>query len=336
MAKNILENLLRETEQKNIPLTCLVELTRRCNQKCCHCYITGPSGREMSTSEIKHILFQLSSAGCLFLTFSGGEPLLRNDLMELIWYARSLDFCVSLMSNGTLISGTVAAQMAESGVYEVGISLYGASEKIHDRVTGVRGSFKKTLSGINNLTANRVRVRLKCPLMSINAAEHEKLNKLSEKLGTKISFDPLIVPADDGNKRSVFLRLKENQLRKTLSGIAGKMKISSTGKRRQDDFLCPAGRNFCSVGPDGTFFACLQILRPVGNLTHRSFQSLWLHSPWLKKFRKLRFSDLLKCPECRIKDFCSRCPGVALLEDGNLLGPSSAACQIAHVYHSIK
>src|SRR6266478_1120374 len=86
-----------------IPLSAHVDLTYRCNERCVHCYLPHDDRGEMTTAEYKDLLDQLADAGVFFLTISGGEPLLRKDLFEIIAHARALSFNVKLKTNAILI-----------------------------------------------------------------------------------------------------------------------------------------------------------------------------------------------------------------------------------------
>jgi radical SAM protein with 4Fe4S-binding SPASM domain len=98
------------------------------------------------------------------------------------------------------------------------------------------------------------------------------------------------------------------------------------------DFLCGAGRNVCAVGPGGDVYPCLQLPVKLGNLAKQSFTNIWKNHPWLRKWRSYGLKDLSGCAGCDKLDFCSRCPGVSLLEEGDCLAPNRAACEMAEIH----
>ena len=153
------EKLSIVTRAKFIPLMSVLELTRRCNLKCLHCYIDQPKTykNELSTAEIKSIISQLAKAGSMSLIFTGGEVFLRDDILELSSFARSLGFDLRIFTNGTLIDGNIAAGLAKIGISGIEISLYG-KRQTHDKITGVTGSFKKAMKAINVFKEHGVRV----------------------------------------------------------------------------------------------------------------------------------------------------------------------------------
>jgi len=141
--------------------------TQRCNLKCVHCYAQSEDRDypgEMSTEEAKTMIDDLAEFGAPVLLFSGGEPTIRKDLVELMHYAKSKGMRVVISTNGTLITPEKAAQYAEVGLSYVGVSLDGGRET-HDRFRGLEGSFDKAIAGIRNARDAGIKVGLR---MTIN------------------------------------------------------------------------------------------------------------------------------------------------------------------------
>jgi 12,18-didecarboxysiroheme deacetylase len=141
--------------------------TQRCNLKCVHCYAQSEDrdyAGEMSTEEAKVMIDDLAEFGAPVLLFSGGEPTIRKDLLELMHYAKSKGMRVVISTNGTLITAERAKQFAEVGLSYVGVSLDGGKET-HDKFRGLPGSFDKALAGIRNSRDAGIKVGLR---MTIN------------------------------------------------------------------------------------------------------------------------------------------------------------------------
>lgn len=137
-------------------------VTQRCNLRCVHCYAqAGQSAAgELSTEEGRRLIDDLADFGVPVLLFSGGEPLLREDLVELIAHARERGVRAVLSSNGTLITPSMAARFKDLGLAYAGISLDGL-EDTHDRFRGVNGAFRQALSGIRNCQQAGIKVGLR-------------------------------------------------------------------------------------------------------------------------------------------------------------------------------
>ena len=134
---------------RRVPLAGTIELTRRCNHHCRHCYNNLPAGdskalaEELNTDELLRILDELAASGCVWLLFTGGEILLRPDFLEIYIYAKERGFLITLFTNGTLITPQLADELARRRPFSIEITLYGATPETYERVTGVPGSFSR-------------------------------------------------------------------------------------------------------------------------------------------------------------------------------------------------
>ncbi|MDA8132416.1 MAG: radical SAM protein [Elusimicrobia bacterium] len=328
--------LNRLTLERNIPVSVTAELTRRCPLSCGHCYLPETRGRagvpgELSAAAWKRILSDLARSGGLYLTFTGGEPLLREDLAELCRHASSLRFDVTVFSTGLGLTPALASELKEAEVSSFGISFYGRPA-VHDRITGFKGSFRRSLAAARLLRKAGVRVRMKSPLMTLNAGQTGWLTRLSSAEGFDVSFDPVIAPANDGHPGVSSLRLSGPALARAVREVPPPpFPADAAAGPGADGFICGAGRNVCSVDPSGDLYPCLQLPVRLGNLARNGFSSIWRNSPWLKKWRRLSLADQKDCVQCRDREYCSFCPGISLLEEGNVLAPNRAACEMAAI-----
>ncbi|MBN1577536.1 MAG: 12,18-didecarboxysiroheme deacetylase [Chitinispirillaceae bacterium] len=156
--------------------------TRRCNLRCVHCYSHSQDlqySGEMSNEEAKRFIDGLGDFGVPVLLFSGGEPLLRRDLFELITYTRNKGIRAVISTNGTLISEETAARLADAGLSYVGVSLDGL-KAVHDRFRGVAGSFEKALEGIRASRKAGVKVGLRFTINKDNVDDIPGIFRLLE------------------------------------------------------------------------------------------------------------------------------------------------------------
>ena len=145
--------------------------TGRCNLKCLHCYSSSKPDRcadELSTPQAKRLLSGLAEVNCPVVLFSGGEPLLREDLFELLTEAQQLGLRTVLSTNGTLIDLATARQLARVGVSYVGISVDG-NEEFHDKFRQMRGGFKAAVAGIQNCKKAGIKTGLRFTITKVNA-----------------------------------------------------------------------------------------------------------------------------------------------------------------------
>lgn len=332
----LMSRLIGLALRRSIPWNVHFDLTYRCNERCVHCYLDHEDYGELTTDEVKAILAQLAQAGTLFLTFSGGEVFLRRDFFELAAYARQLRFDLSLKTNGIVINEERAARLHELGVRKVQISLYSAEPAVHDAITKVPGSWARSLRAIQFLKEQGLQVKIACPVMRPTADGLPALEALAQKLDVPYLLDLTITPKLDGDRSPVAgLRLEKQHLLPILSHRQRKPPAAARSAEvitdSYADIPCSAGHNSCYISPYGDLFPCVQMPLPAGNLRRQRFEEIWYGSPALARVRAIRESQLEPCHACGIRSSCSRCPGLAYLEDGDLLGASRTACELAEL-----
>jgi radical SAM protein with 4Fe4S-binding SPASM domain len=345
-----MDRLVRKTVEGHVPWNVHIDLTYRCNERCVHCYLDHEDYGEMTTPEVKGVLDQLAEAGALFLTFSGGEIFLRKDLFELIAYGRALHFDVGLKTNALLIDSGVARRLRELDVRKIQVSLYSAEPEIHDAVTKVSGSLERSLRAIRVLLDEGLQVKLACPLMKQNLAAFRGVQKLAEDLGVPYVFDLTITPKMDGDESVLALRSAATDLLNVLQDrhlnsracapeavptaldfVTGSATSSGIESSAFDDIPCSAGHNSCYISPYGDLSPCVQMPKAAGNLRKQKFEEIWYGSQEMNRVRAARESQLPLCATCSIRQYCERCPGLAELEGGDLLGAYERACELAEM-----
>ena len=345
----VMDGLIRRTVQRHLPWSVHVDLTYRCNERCIHCYLDHEDHGEMKTPEIKNVFQQLAESGTLFLTLSGGEIFLRADLFELLEFARSLHFDISLKTNALLIDGERARKLRELSVRKIQISIYSADAEVHDAITKVRGSLERTLAAIRFLQAEGLNVKIACPLMKQNLMAYRNVQALATELGVPYVLDMTITPKMDGDMGLLQLRSSPKELLPILQDATlnpracstdssaaqilptGSATSSGMESQAYDDIPCSAGHNSCYISPYGDVFPCVQMPVATGNLRKQSFEDIWFRSAEMNRVRAVRESQLPVCSKCTIRQYCERCPGLAQMEGGDLSGAYERACELAEL-----
>ena len=348
----VMDRWTRRTVEGHIPWSVHFDLTYRCNERCIHCYLDHEDHGEMSTSECCSILEQLAEAGTLFLTFSGGEIFLRPDLFELIAFARRLHFDVSLKTNALLVTPERAARLGKLGVRHVQISVYSDQPDVHDAITKVPGSLARSLAAIPLLQAAGIQVKLACPLMRQNLLAYRGVMALAQRLDVPYVLDLTITPMMDGSAGPLELRVPAAELLPVFQDTAlhacrvaaavepqpmaeaapivlGSAVSSGLEGSAYDGIPCSAGHNSCYVSPYGDLYPCVQLPQAAGNLRRDRFADIWNDAPSLTRLRTVREDDLPVCSRCEIRSYCERCPGLAWMEGGDMLGAYERACALA-------
>ena len=158
-------------------------MTRRCNLKCMHCYSASADidyPDELTTDEGKKLIDDLAAFGAPVILFSGGEPLLRPDLLKLAQYATDKGMRAVISTNGTLITREIAAKLKTIGLSYMGVSLDGL-EKTHDRFRGTKGAFEKAMEGIRNCRDAGIKVGIRFTVNKRNLADVPAMFDLLKK-----------------------------------------------------------------------------------------------------------------------------------------------------------
>jgi radical SAM protein with 4Fe4S-binding SPASM domain len=321
-------SLVERAARELIPLDVSLELTRRCNFRCRHCYIPDfhvPD--DVSTARLLALLEELAEMGTLFLALTGGEPLLRRDWDVVARRARELGFQVTLLTNGSLVDDRAADTLAELAV-QVQISYHSSDPVVFDRVTARIGSAARVLEGVKRLRDRGASVELKVPVSRLNQDGATGVPRLAEALGVEARIFTTIVATKDGGRGPLELRLPAPDAVR-LAGDRGAECYSPDEAAEHpagDGPLCAAGVRYATITAAGDLLACNILPVPAGNINHASFREIWERSAHLQRIRAIRRSDLPECSTCPRLPYCGRCHAQAWVEDGDILGPSSAAC----------
>jgi len=329
----VLEEITAKALRLNVPLAVQLDVTYRCNERCVHCYLDHHDHGEMTSSEILRLIDEMADAGVLTLTLSGGEIFLRKDFFEIVEHARRLTFCVKLKTNALLIGEREAARLRDLAVQEIQVSIYSHRPEVHDAITLVPGSLKRSLSAIRFLKAQDLKVVMANVLMRQNMSDYAAVKNLAEEIGVEFTLDPTITPMMDGDRSILSLGADADTLRDVFrdSAVVGDVDEfcaipSDTGEANLDSRPCSAGHTTCYVSPYGDVFPCVQFPLPTGNVRRERFVDIWRHSSQMNEVRSIRLKDLPTCSSCSHAGACTRCPGLAYME-GNMRGASSQDCQ---------
>jgi len=330
----LLEELTAKALANNIPFGVHMDLTYRCNERCVHCYLDHDDHGEMTTAEIKRVLGEMADAGVFVLTFSGGEIFLRKDFFEILEYARyDLHFSVKLKTNAIMIREREAARLREIGVESIQISIYSHRPEVHDAITLVPGSLKRSIDAAKFLKSQGLRVIFANVVMVRNVQDYRGVRALAAELGIDFVLDPTVTPMMDGNRSVLSLGVGPDQLREVFrdQNLVGDVDEfcaipGPTDENSLAALPCSAGHTLCYVSPYGDVFPCVQFPLPTGNVRKQRFIDIWRHSDQMNQVRSIRLKDLTTCTSCSHVGTCTRCPGLAYME-GNMRGPSSLDCE---------
>jgi radical SAM protein with 4Fe4S-binding SPASM domain len=310
--------------RNNIPLSMLLELTYRCNLDCYYCFQKKfPKQNELPKAKWFDILKQLADSGTLYLTFSGGEPFMRTDFIDIVEKARSLDFGVSIITNGTLLTKAVIADLVSLGIMDIGFSFHASKPACHDRLSGKNGSFSATWRNLVLCRKAGIRTMIKHSVSTENFGAFTGLRKLADETESLFECDCFVLPQEKGSASSFSLSTDQYGL------FLKKMKAAAFSCENRRDvnarLHCDAGRSTAGISPSGDVVACIQLPIVFGSLRKSPFSAVW-NSFQAKKYRSQEKRLSQSCVSCSIKQFCSRCHGIAFLESGTWRGKTPSLC----------
>lgn len=312
-----------------VPVSILIEVCYTCNERCSHCFLEEHQSKGLSLQQYEYMFDQLVEAGTFFVIFTGGDPFTRKDFLEIVKAARKRRLSVSIFTNGTLITEEIADELKKLFIEEVHISLYSANPFIHDNITNVNGSFNRSIKAIKLLLSKGIQTRIKCPLMIETAESKNELKKLADDLGVYIQFSMIITAKNDGKQDTFKLRLNKKQIDALISD-SDINSFSDTQTKLSEDIImksipCETIFNGGAIDPKGDVYPCNQWRIVGGNILEKRLIDIWKNSNAFQKLRSITLKELNECSSCGLLSFCTRCPGLAHLEDGTNFGCSSIA-----------
>jgi len=321
--------------QRRIPLNGTIELTQRCNLRCVHCYCCPDQAKiEITRSEACRILDELADAGCLWLLLTGGEPLLREDFIDIYNYAKKKGFLITVFSNATLVNERLAGFLREYPPMQMEVSVYGATAPTYEAVTGVPGSFSRCMHGIELLRRQRIPLKLKTTLLNLNAHELDQIKNLARNLALEFRFDSMLHPRLDGSTESLKVRLSPQQvIRLDAQDDAKKQQWQDFWRKfgnvdnSDKVFCCAAGKTGFHIDPYARLRVCDMVRMPAYDLRTMSFNQAWQAIEGM--ISRTGGSDP-QCRDCKLFQLCDQCPGWAYLCHGDAVSRVEYLCRIAH------
>lgn len=310
------------------PETVHLAITARCNLACPGCYVPRSSaGPELTTAELRGLIDQWAEMRVFQLAMGGGEPLLREDLFEVLAYARRRGIVPNLTTNGTLLTSEIVHRLEESGVGRVNVSVNGPAANADDRASTALRALRLLLSsslavGVNLLVTPALLSNLAHTLGRLHVLGVRQVTMLRPKPGC----DPAWYAAN---------RLRHHDLvhlRQVMDAWQGKLRLEVGSAlvclmgdvqpgllRRRAVHGCAAGRRICTVWPDGQVTPCSFLPQlSTGNVQEKPFALIWREGQGWEKLRDPSALPIGHCDGCPISHLCGGARCLAWHEQGNL------------------
>ena len=308
--------------KRQFPLRVLFELTYSCNFECIHCYnAVEKNKKELDTSQVKEILRYLQKAGSFHVGFTGGEPLVREDIFEILDYAKSLGFRITILTNGYLVNKKTADMIASLGtnLNKVDISFLGADKGTFESITQKKESFTKVKTAIQLLRKRDVDIMIKFTLMKQNKAQLKEIRQMAQDNDCMFKFSPTINARANGDKSPLGHRLSPQEVMMySGEGLKQRYKEAPDLKSQYGTkklFRCGAGRSEVSINPYGELKLCPEISQPAYSVLDFGLQAAW--SKIKNYVKELENKDYI-CKRCDLASSCDSCPARMFTEEGGL------------------
>src|SRR3989344_195780 len=308
------------------------ELTFRCPLKCtfcyCACYTTPEhTHRELATNEVLAILDEAAASGCLWMTFSGGDPFIRPDFRAIYDHAVGLGMIVSIFASGLILTDEWLEHLQGFRPFKIELPLYGVTQETYEKVAGKPNSFHRAMANIRRLLEAELPVKLKSAMLATNVHEIAALRAFVEgELQLKFNPNYFIFAKLDGSTDHLKDRLPPREIARLID-LYGESACDSATTSKDEDvgdgpngqlFKCAAGINSFYINPYGELNFCTYVRVKSYDLRQGSL---------IEGVRVLR-EDLLArtraegsaCTSCKVHASCKNCPGSAVVETGSMYG----------------
>ncbi len=311
----------------------LWEITARCNLKCRHClYYTDdkPICKDLTLSQIRRIVDKISEDGRIKeIWLSGGEPMVRKDIFDIINYISSRGLTPSLSSNGTLIRKREAEKLYSSGIRYVHISIDGSEAATHDILRGVTGAFERTMHSAKVLRESGIMVGSSFMVTQDSIDQIEKMTEMAAKMDlSTLSFylvEPLGRAAEQnfGNRTELKNRLYElsKSLQSEYKDRAWRLEFPRLFEEKADVLEGCRGDRFLTITAAGELGVCPWLMKSAGSFAGGNLLDVSLESAWhrcreyMQSLREKR-AESAACRHCSDKDICGQgCPAVSFYND---------------------
>ncbi len=327
--------------ERQIPFTATIEITDRCNLRCSHCYRSQEIDNLWNTDNFEEALQELKQLGCLHIVLAGSEPLMHPDIVRIIELISKYGFVLTLQSNVTLINDEIIAALKTCSVKMIFASLYTDDAAIHERITGVMGSYQRTIDAIEKLVDNGFVVRASVSVFEENKDQVYAVDALCKKLGIQAGYNFKIIPAIKPEKDTVSLnafdtdKMYEYITSPQLRLFEGAIKRSREKEKLVPERYCSTGIRSITITYDRKVVICNAYRKVCGFLADSSISDIWNNSEELSRWRKVISKVNSECASCDAFQYCEPCPAHNFTQTGNDDSIDEITCSYGKMFKGV-
>ena len=327
------EKFIKNVTQHNKIISTTIELTTKCNFRCVHCYLGEDKNQPIYIDKdiVIDFLIEVKKRGCIYLVFTGGEPLMHPQFIEIYKKAFEIGFIITLFTNGTTLTNDHYELFKKYKPFMVEISLYGIDEKSYKEFTMTKGSYDKVIDTINNLKKMNINIRFKTMLLKNNISYITDMEKFAENYGCEFRWDAYIIPTINNDLSPIMnCLLDEDEIvsnithNKILSTII-ENKLKNRNQLENKLHPCGSGKNAFFLDASCNLTPCVMVRDWKYNIKDKNFDKAFEK---MLEFADCEMPENYKCRGCENISFCRYCPSKFKLETGDIQ-PIERYCRIA-------
>lgn len=317
--------------KNNLMYMAIIELTNKCNYKCIHCFIDNKNCGGLDTESIMELLDELRKMGVYEIQFTGGEIFLREDILQIIEYARKLYFKVGLLTNASLLTDYIIEELNKMNVEVISTTLFSLKDDVNDRITNGNCSATKVLRNLEKIKNTNIRTEIKTVVMKQNCGQYRDIQNYCVEKDIEYLATEGIFPTFSGSSEPRKYSMTKRQLEKELLNLDS-IRFNGVYQERKENStkICCELHYSLFIDSKGDVYPCNLWFKKIGNVGDSSINEIW-NCEFLNKIRLMTWEQLKECNDCEDKNFCTRCTGIVAMLTGDIWGKDTFSCRTAAI-----
>jgi radical SAM protein with 4Fe4S-binding SPASM domain len=325
------ENFINDHILRNVQ----IELLTRCNWVCKHCYNADRNNDGLPMTMIRRLLYDLRSMGTFEIEFTGGEPFLRKDFIDIVELSRNLGFNVLILSNLSIITLNEIDKIKELNVQKISSTIFSMNQVKHDFITGRQGSLNEALNSILIMRNKGISLEIKTVITRFTLTDYREVHEFCKQHQISHLITTNIFPKRNGYQVQDECSVDVKDLYGILPEIDKYRNFDKPRGITSDSYMCNSIHYSLHINSSGDVYPCIMMPIAIGNINHKNIFDIWNNSEKLKEISSFTWNYLHKCSSCKSKQFCYRCAGLAYLHRGTFYAEDILECKNAEIRHAI-
>lgn len=339
---------IKKLSMLGYPFNATFELTSRCNLSCKYCYVDN-SVKELDTDDVKTVIDRLDQSGVCTLLLTGGEPFVRDDIIDILSFAFDKNFFeIYILSNGTLLRKEhldfLSRHTRSLNLFR--ITFFSHIPDIHDSFAGKKGSFDKSFKNALALSDAGIRTNIIINTIEENVDDIQTTMEFFQSFGLTVQIGKSkLMPTQkikdefsDTISEEFYNRYYKNLCKKNVLELKCRLE-KEIHQEKSSDLLCEGLFGLISIRSDGSITPCLTFRNlSIGNILYdlRPLHQIYSTSDIYQTLKKIKRSEIEKCKDCKFKNVCVICPGLMHSETGSFKEPSPMFCNMVKALDKIE